>query len=646
MKANQQKYTLQEEMQKDLRNIIKRFKDFEMPIIDRITTNNLNAQSKIDNLKRYNLALKSDNGYLDMDLTPEMQEIARQFIIEKIESDRDEENKILTEDLDKEREATSEECKSVIDTFRQQLEDKVQAEKEKLNTIREKIEDNRKDIAELKKSIDKLKLKPESRTFKILEEGKQGILKQQKHLSEEKKIANENIKSAESELQSFDEIYGNIDFESENFIYNILKIMYGKEGEKDDYSIFLLGDEWQESLQEVQRRQEVERIEKEKLEKERLAREKAEKERLEKEKLAKEKAEKEKQEQAKRKAESKKTGQGTDKKPNPVQKPEQKPNPAQKPEQKSNPAQKPEQKPNPVQKPSQTQKPEQHLTPEEKIITKMLSRGKNKSKQYPTLIYVAEKDSYIAQGENGKIALVKRGIYSEKTVKRFISSQMGISEDELGYVDTSIVSVWMKYDDKYGTNELTKYIQSVLNPDMSKDNQDSRKVIYNLKGLYRNKNISKSDKQKILDCANYAKEFQIANVKKGFIASITETITNAIKRGNNNKLEKGKSGAEIIAEQLKNRETRKRDNKFKKEIQVTSAYKDIGRQISSSDKDGLDNILTNAREELREGKISTTEYSGLIYSANNRRKELSSAKTSVKKEPVASKPEQRGEDRG
>lgn len=642
------------DLNKKLKSIIKSFVKIETEISEKIETSKLDMQNGIENIKQHNITFQNDSRDVskqnDM-LTPEMQAMIRQFVIEKLQNNQEKAELSLIEEKEKAKAETIQNCKEAIDEERQRLEDKVNAEKERLKDIYNKMKDSKKDLEEVRNSIATLKLQPESRTFKLLDKEKQEIMQQRKLEYEERESARKDIKSAESDLKFFDEVYGSINFESEDFINDILKIMYSKEGEKADYSILLQEEEWEENLNVVQDRKEVERKEQEKLEKERLAKEKAEKEKLEKERLAKEKAEKErlekeKKERAKKEAENKKEGQET--KPNPTQKPEQKPNP--------NPVQKPEQKPTP------TPKPEQQLTPEEREILnvnehdaeisvkeksiKMLGSGKNKSKQYPRLTYVAKKDSYLAEDKDGKIVIIKRGKYSDKAVKNFISQEIGVDVEELGYVDASVVLAWMKYDDRYGTNETMKYIQSILKPDMSKENKNSANVLYNLKGLHTNKNISAEEKNRILECANYAQEFNIANVKKGFIASITERISNTIKRSNNNKLDKGKSGAEIIAEDLKNREARKRENKFKKEIQVTSAYKDIGRQISSSDKDGLDNILTNAREELREGKISTTEYSGLIYSANNRRKELSSAKPSVKKEPVASKPEQRGEDRG
>ncbi len=642
------------DLNKKLKSIIKSFVKIETEISEKIETSKLDMQNGIENIKQHNITFQNDSRDVskqnDM-LTPEMQAMIRQFVIEKLQNNQEKAELSLIEEKEKAKAETIQNCKEAIDEERQRLEDKVNAEKERLKDIYNKMKDSKKDLEEVRNSIATLKLQPESRTFKLLDKEKQEIMQQRKLEYEERESARKDIKSAESDLKFFDEVYGSINFESEDFINDILKIMYSKEGERADYSILLQEEEWEENLNVVQDRKEVERKEQEKLEKERLAKEKAEKEKLEKERLAKEKAEKErlekeKKERAKKEAENKKEGQET--KPNPTQKPEQKPNP--------NPVQKPEQKPTP------TPKPEQQLTPEEREILnvnehdaeisvkeksiKMLGSGKNKSKQYPRLTYVAKKDSYLAEDKDGKIVIIKRGKYSDKAVKNFISQEIGVDVEELGYVDASVVLAWMKYDDRYGTNETMKYIQSILKPDMSKENKNSANVLYNLKGLHTNKNISAEEKNRILECANYAQEFNIANVKKGFIASITERISNTIKRSNNNKLDKGKSGAEIIAEDLKNREARKRENKFKKEIQVTSAYKDIGRQISSSDKDGLDNILTNAREELREGKISTTEYSGLIYSANNRRKELSSAKPSVKKEPVASKPEQGEENRG
>ncbi|MCI8700273.1 MAG: hypothetical protein HFJ47_02900 [Clostridia bacterium] len=619
---------------KKLRPIIKSFVVLESHINEKIVANNLNMQNKINNIKQYDIAFKNNNNDVSKEendmLTPEIQQMIRQTIIDKLEADKEKEEQSLIEEKENARAEAIQNCKDAINEYRQELEDKVNAKKERLNAIQAKMKDIKKDLEEVKNSIATLKLKPESRTFKTLDKEQQEIIEQKKSLSREKRIANKNVKSAKSDLEDFDKVYGIIDFESENFINDILKKMYGKEGERADYSMLLLEDEWEETLDKVQDVKKVGEFLK--------------------------KLEKAKQEQAKKKEENKKQGQET--KPNPTQKPEQKPNP--------NPEQKPEQKPNPnpVQKPEQkpTPKPEQQLTPEEREILnvnehdaeisikeksiKMLGSGKNKSKQYPRLTYVAKKDSYLAEDKDGKIVIIKRGKYSDKAVKNFISQEIGVDVEELGYVDASVVLAWMKYDDRYGTNETMKYIQSILKPDMSKENKNSANVLYNLKGLHTNKNISAEEKNRILECANYAQEFNIANVKKGFIASITERISNTIKRSNNNKLDKGKSGAEIIAEDLKNREARKRENKFKKEIQVTSAYKDIGRQISSSDKDGLDNILTNAREELREGKISTTEYSGLIYSANNRRKELSSAKPSVKKEPVASTPQQELEELG
>ena len=611
------------DLNKKLKSIIKSFVVLESHINEKIVANNLKMQNRINNIKQYDIAFKNNNKDVSKEndiLTPEMQDIIRQTIVDKLEADKEKEEQSLIEKKDNERAEAIEHCKQAINEDRQQLEDKVKDKKEKIKEIQAKIRENKKDLEEVKNSIATLKLKPESRTFKILEKEQQEIMQQQKSLSREKGIANGNIKSAESELESFDEIYGNINFESENVIHDILKIMYGKEGEKADYSTFLLEDEWEETLDNVQNAKIVEEFSK--------------------------KLEKAKQEQAKKKEENKREGQESNPNPNPTQK--------------SNPT--PTQKPNQNPSPSLTQDSEQQLTPEEreilnvskyeaeitekeKSITKMLSRGKNKSRQYPTLTYIAEKDSYIARGKNGEVLAVRRGVYREDVVKKFICREMKINQDELGYIDTSIVSVWMGYDDKYGTDETTKYIQSILNPDMTKESQNSGKITYNMKGLYSNKNISKEDKQKLLEYANYAQEFNVANVKKGFIASITERITNTIKRSNNNKLDKGKSGAEIIAEDLKNREARKRENKFKKEIQVTNTYNDIERQISNSDKDGLDNILENAKEELREGKISTTEYSGLMYNANNRRKELSSAKPAVKKEPVASTPQQESEDR-
>lgn len=126
----------------------------------------------------------------------------------------------------------------------------------------------------------------------------------------------------------------------------------------------------------------------------------------------------------------------------------------------------------------------------------------------------------------------------------------------------------------------------------------------------------------------------IADVKKGFISSITERIGNTIKRHNSKKmLEEGKRERE----DSESRNTKKRKNKFKEDIHVTSAYGDISKQIERADEEELDSIREEIIESIREGKVSKTEGNGLLYNLNYKNKELSSPKPIVQNGQTVSK---------
>lgn len=589
---------IEKEMQEELKPILVEFNKKKEEINGEIVSSNYELQERIEEMENSNISFTVDtNGDSKSNptMSSEMQKFLKDAMMKRVKEEQEKKEEELNKQREEAEKETKEKCKNVVDKARGKLEEKVNTEKENLEKLIDSIKASKAELEDIKKAMSGLGPKSESRIFTLLDSEKGTIINKRQEMNKEKREISKNIEVAQLELNDFNSKYGTLDFENENIITDLLKTIYG---EKADYSYFLGAEEW-DWENEVEKQKEAN---KQKI--------------LDEQRRKSEEIRRQREEQKKSKeAEKEKEG-------------EQNPTKDTEKEEGQNPAKDTEKKEG--QKPAKgTEKEEGQKSPkdtEKKEGQKPAKEAEGEGKQKkaspneqstPRMKYIAEKDTYIIEGKPNRYVAVKRSDYKNTIDKSHIAEIMRVSEEQLDYVDMGAVAAWLGYDGKYKTNEAFKYLKSILNPEMSEEK--TKNIEYDLSRINKNKNLSKAERRNMMECINFAKEFQIADVKKGFGMIFREKISSMINKLNRNKIGgKKKSGAEILAENMKNEKRQKKDKKFKKEIAVTSTYNKISKEISGASKDEISSILEKAKQDLKSGKISTTEYSGLIYNANNR----------------------------
>ena len=592
---------IEKELQETLKPIIVEFHKEKEEINGEIVTNNFELQEKIEEMKNATISFtinSNDDSKSTRTISPEMQKILMETMIEREKAKKDKREEELNKQREELAKETNKKCKDVVEKSKGKLEKKIDAEKEKLANLINDITRSKDEIQDIKNAISGLGPRPESRIFTLLNAERGTIIQKRQEMNKEKKEISKNIEVAQLELDDFNAKYGNLNFENEALITDLLSILYG---EKADYEALIEGEEW-DWYNEIDKEKETQ--------KQRLLAEK----RSQAEEMRRKKG---------RQNPSKEGEQGEG---------QQSPKTAEQGEGQKQPKEEEQgrgQQPQKVAEQKNTKTTEQKSSKEQDPKGEELSQNE---KSAPRMKYIAVKDTYVIEGKPNRYLAVKRNISNIDKLE--IARIMQVSKEQLDYADIGALVAWLEYDGKYKTNEAFNYLRSISNPEIS--GEKVQNIEYDLIKINKNKNLSKADRRNMLECINYAQEFKIANVKKGLGMKVREKFSSIINRFNRNRIGgKKKSGAEILPESMKNK---KRKNKFKQEIAVTSAYDKISKEISGADIGQINNILDKAKQALREGKISKTEYSGLVYNANNK---LSNTNPSTKQPtPVKASNEQ------
>lgn len=570
MKENNKKEMTQIEKNvlQEIKAVLKKYMKENVSIKEEIVVSNFELQNKVNNIK----ILKVD---------------AEKY---KIKETR------LRKKLYKTRDEANSQCKMIIRRVQRQLKDKVKEEKRKLEEMKKELKLSKTDLASIKKALSGLGPKQDDRIFTMLDKERGQIIEKRKEMSKKKRIITQNIKKAEEELNEFNSKFGRILFYGEKGIEQLLTMIYGRLA---DYSIFIQEDEWNEELEKSKRENEEEDKEKNKPEQGERKEQKAE------EDVNKKPEDKTKPEQEKKKEHEKQQEKGEEAKTKPEQEAKKQQEKGQEDKTKTEQEE---------AKKQQGKEQEAKVKPEQDTKTQQEKNEQPKptKRLVPKMKYVANRNEYIINdNEEGVVKLTSKE-FSNSITKKELAEIMEVSEEALEYVDTNAVHAWMKYDKKNGTHEAMKYLKNMLDPEnLSKENRQD--IEYDLTKIGKTKELSRARKREILAYSNYAKEYNIANVKKGFRDTIKEKIARVFNR---NKLaENNRKSTEREGEGR----PKQRENKLYKEMTVKDKYYEISQSIAKAKESELDGILAEARKDLGEGKISTTEYNGLIYNASNRR---------------------------
>ena len=599
MKENNKKETTQIEKNvlQEIKSVLKKYMKENVSIKEEIVVSNFEAQNKVNNIKT--LKVDAEKYKIKETLSPESEQKFKQSIIEKIETAGQKQEERLRKKLYKTRDEANSQCKMIIRRVQRQLKDKVKEEKRKLEEMKKELKLSKTDLASIKKALSGLGPKPDDRIFTMLDKERGQIIEKRKEMSKKKRIITQNIKKAEEELNEFNSKFGRIRFYGEKGIEQLLSMIYGRLA---DYSIFIQEDEWNEELEKSKRENEEDKEE----DKEKNKPEQGErKEQKAEEDVNKKPEDKTKPEQEKKKEHEKQQEKGEEAKTKPEQEAKKQQEKGQEDKTKTEQEE---------AKKQQGKEQEAKVKPEQDTKTQQEKNEQPKptKRLVPKMKYVANRNEYIINdNEEGVVKLTSKE-FSNSITKKELAEIMEVSEEALEYVDTNAVHAWMKYDKKNGTHEAMKYLKNMLDPEnLSKENRQD--IEYDLTKIGKAKELSRARKREILAYSNYAKEYNIANVKKGFRDTIKEKIARVFNR---NKLaENNRKSTEREGE----RRPKQRENKLYKEMTVKDKYYEISQSIAQAKESELDGILVEARKDLREGKISITEYNGLAYNASNRR---------------------------
>ena len=616
---------IEKEMQEELKPIIAEFYKKKKEINGEIVTNNFELQEKIEEMKNSTISFtinSNDGSRSTRTISPEMQKIFMETMIEREKAEKENSEEELNKQREEIEKETNKKCKDVVEKFKGKLEEKIDAEKEKLENILNDMKRSNAEMKDIKNAISGLGPRPESRIFTLLNAERGTIIRKKQEMNKEKNAISKNIEVAQLELDDFNAKYGNLNFENEALITDLLSILYG---ENADYEALIEGEEW-DWYNEIDKEKETQ---KQSL----LAEKRSQAEEMRRKKGRQNPSKEGEQEAGQNPPKATEQGEGQKQPKEGEQgKGQQSPKTAKQEEGQKQPKEEEQgkgQQPQKVAEQKNTKPTEQTSSKEQEPKGEGLSQNE---KSAPRMKYIAVKDTYVIEGKPNRYLAVKRNISNIDKLE--IARIMQVSKEQLDYADIGALVAWLEYDGKYKTNEAFNYLRSISNPEIS--GEKVQNIEYDLIKINKNKNLSKADRRNMLECINYAQEFKIANVKKGLGMKVREKFSSIINRFNRNRIGgKKKSGAEILPKSMKNK---KRKNKFKQEIAVTSAYDKISKEISGADIGQINNILDKAKEALREGKISKTEYSGLVYNANNK---LSNTNPSTKQPtPVKASNEQ------
>ena len=607
---------IEKEMQEELKPIIAEFYKKKEEINGEIVTNNFELQEKIEEMENSTVSFtinSNDDSKSTRTISPEMQKILMETMIEREKAEKEKREEELNKQREEIGKETNKKCKDVVEKSKGKLEEKIDAEKEKLENVLNDMKRSNAEMEDIKNAISGLGPRPESRIFTLLNAERGTIIRKKQEMNKEKKAISKNIEVAKLELKDFNTKYGNLNFENEALITDLLSILYG---EKADYKTLIEGEEW-DWYNEIDKEKEEQ---KQKL----LAEKRRQAEEMRRQKEGQNPSKEGEQEEGQNppKADEQEEGQKQPKEGEQEEGQKQPKKGEQGKGQKSPKTVEQGEGQKTTKEGNQGKGQKSPKTVEQGAGQKQSKEGEQQEEQQsqneksaPRMKYIAVKDTYVIEGKPNRYLAVKRDI--SNIDKSEMARIMQVSEEQLNYADIGALVAWLKYDGKYQTNEAFNYLKSILNPEVSGEKAQS--IEYDLSKINKNKNLSKADRRNMLECVNYAQEFQIANVKKGLGMKVREKFSSMINKLNRNRIGgKKKSGAEILAENMKNKKREKKENKFKKEIAVTSAYDKISKEISGADRGEINNILDRAKQDLREGRISTTEYSGLVYNANNR----------------------------
>lgn len=640
---------IETEMLAKIKPELREFKKLEEKIKDEIVIKNFEMQNKINNVKKYEISLKIDFENVDKDeevVSPEMQEILKKNMIDKIEKVGQEEEDKLQGELQKAKEETNEKIAQMIQENKEQLEERLNTEKEKLSAIKKEIKTTNKDISEIERVIKKAAPRAESRAFKILDQEQRQMIESRRELLEKEKTAKKSVDAAQTELSIFDEKYGGIKFKDDEGINTLLTMIYGRLA---DFSILMQEEEYEEmKRKEIEERKNTKEETKPAQEQKTLPKQTEETMKF---------IEPEDEEVAKTNT---KEGQGKEEntKTSPEQGPEVKTTtqPAQGKETKiaTQPVQDQRTKTTTQQaqdqgtKKTTTQSAQGQGTkittqPTQSQGTKPVAQPIQGERTRPRLTYSAKEDKYVIQDNLDGLVILKRNDPEYKITKSEIAEMMNVDEADLKYVDTDAVVAWMLYDMRYHQKEAVKYLNNIINPNLSNDKDQI--VEYNLTKIYGNKNISKQEKKQMIDYANYAQAFQIANVKRGIKGTISQKMEGLKDILNINRIfNKGKAEEEKQTVNTQSIRKKVKTNRFREETRINSEYNNISQEISEANGEDLQKLVNRAREGLKNKKISTTEYNGIIYNVNFRENNLKRPKEGKEKQPkIAAVRAQQGE---
>ena len=147
-------------------------------------------------------------------------------------------------------------------------------------------------------------------------------------------------------------------------------------------------------------------------------------------------------------------------------------------------------------------------------------------------LYGAKYDKYNISNideKSKRIIISKQDLDIDRIAKRELSEKLNKVVDPIS-IDTYLLMALYKYDKSYNTNTVDKYIKIITkNVSPSEKRKEMKEsglqIEYNLTNLYKS-SLSKEQRKEILEIANISKEKGIATVKKGFRVKARETWDN------------------------------------------------------------------------------------------------------------------------
>lgn len=161
----------------------------------------------------------------------------------------------------------------------------------------------------------------------------------------------------------------------------------------------------------------------------------------------------------------------------------------------------------------------------------------------------AKKGCFITQDEEDLKTGKKQEIYvneisteDREKLKQYIVRQYSLDNKAIQKIDMNVAAILCVYDKNKESNKLEKYIEV-----LSKENKEPAKsklrdngitISYDMRGLYKNKQLEKQDKRELMSFANASKESGVSEVKKDIRTSIYEKIDSLFQKFENRKTKK------------------------------------------------------------------------------------------------------------